>query len=489
MGHSGSLKRLLLRHELALLLLVVVTVALGGAWGYVWQQASRESVRLNNQIHIALQVRSDLYRQIKEVTEARLTEDPRALELYQQYSRRIARHLNAMRGGTVSRDEEMAIQRMGLAYRVIQQDMNRSFIDPFAINAAARLKILDRRYEELLLADFEKALGSYLDLLNAQREALMARLARYSNWARIVIPLPILLAVALFAWSRASIRRGFVRPVAEVISGALKMSQGQLDHRIPEQGAEEMANLARAINGMARDLAASRDALVEKERQAALGALVPVVAHNIRNPLASIRATAQMIDEQDRPEDVGEARQAIIQTVDRLERWVRSLLSYLHPLQPRRSKVRLRRVVEGALVLLQPRLEEKGVTVTSRGWEIDPEVSLDVDLAEQAVYGLLTNAVDASPVGATITVRLGRADARWRLGIEDEGPGMPFDPQPHGLTPGPTTKRSGTGLGIPFAYKVCQAHGWGLEFTPRPGGGTVAAINIPMTEQAYVEHP
>src|SRR5690606_483362 len=140
----------------------------------------------------------------------------------------------------------------------------------------------------------------------------------------------------------------------------------------------------------------------------------------IRNPLASIRATAQMIDEQDRPEDVGEARQAIIQTVDRLERWVRSLLSYLHPLQPRRSKVRLRRVVEGALVLLQPRLEEKGVTVTSRGWEIDPEVSLDVDLAEQAVYGLLTNAVDASPVGATITVRLGRADARWRLGIEDE---------------------------------------------------------------------
>lgn len=488
MGHSGSLKRLLLRHELALLLLVVVTVALGGAWGYVWQQASRESVRLNNQIHIALQVRSDLYRQIKEVTEARLTEDPRALELYQQYSRRIARHLNALRSGTKSRDEEMAIQHMGLAYRVIQHDMNRSFIDPFAINAAARLKILDRRYEELLLADFEKAQGSYLDLLNAQREVLLAQLERYSNWARIVIPLPILLAVALFVWSRASIQRGFVRPVAEVISGALKMSQGQLDHRIPEQGAEEMANLARAINGMARDLAASRDALVEKERQAALGALVPVVAHNIRNPLASIRATAQMIDE-DRPEEVQEARQAIIQTVDRLERWVRSLLSYLHPLQPRCSRVRLGRVVEEALVLLQPRLEEKGVTVTRRGWDSDPEVLLDVDLAEQAVYGLLTNAVDASPVGAAVTVRLGRADAHWRLGIEDEGPGMPFDPQPRGLTPGPTTKRSGTGLGIPFAYKVCQAHGWGLEFTSRPGGGTVATIHIPMTEQAYVEQP
>lgn len=481
------MRRLLLFHESALLLLVVITVALGGAWGYAWQQGARESVRLNALIYSAVQARSDLYRQIKEVTEARLMENPAALEMYQRYSRRVERQLNTLRRRADSHAEEMAIQEIERTYRVIQQDMNRSFVDPFVISEAARLKILDRRYEALLVGDFEKAVGAFLDLIGNEREALDERLARYTYWARIFIPLPILLAVGLFLWSRASIQRGFVRPVAELMAGALRMSQGQLGHRIPERGVEEMANLARAINSMAHDLAASRDALVEKERQAALGALVPVVAHNIRNPLASIRATAQVIDELDRPEDIREARQAIIHTVDRLERWVRSLLSYLHPLQPHRRGVLLRGVVEDALALLQPKLDEKGVKAQRHGWERDVEVSLDVDLVEQALYGLLANAVEASPRGGTVVVRIGTTDSETQFTIEDEGPGMPFDPQPRGLAPGPSTKRTGTGLGIPFAYKVCQAHGWELKFLPRAEGGTRVKVTIPIVQRMRVE--
>lgn len=486
--NSSSLKRLWLRHELALLILIVVTVVLGGAWGYVWQHSSAESVRLNSLIFEALQVRSDLYRQISEVTEARVLERPGALDLYQKYTYRIQQHFNALRRQSVSHAEEIAIQGMGYAYRVIQQDMNKSFLDPYAISDAARMKLLDPHYEGRLVGDFESSLNAFLDLIDKERTAMQDRLARYTHWARVVIPLPVLFAVVLFLWSRRSIQQGFVRPVADIMAGALKISQGQLEHRIPEQGAEEMANLARAINSMARDLAASRDALVEKERQAALGSLVPVVAHNIRNPLASIRATAQVVDELDQPEDIDEARRAIIQTVDRLERWVSSLLSYLHPLTPHRVNVSLGGVVEGALALLQPRLDQKAVTVERHGWEQDAVVSVDVDLMEQALYGLLVNAVDASPVGGTLRVDVQHVDSGMQLSIEDEGPGMPFDPQPHGLTPGPSTKRGGTGLGIPFAFKVCQAHGWGLEFAPRPGEpGTMVILTIPVLQSVSVE--
>jgi signal transduction histidine kinase len=60
---------------------------------------------------------------------------------------------------------------------------------------------------------------------------------------------------------------------------------------------------------------------------------------------------------------------------------------------------------------------------------------------------------------------------------------MPFEPQPSGLTPGPTTKRFGTGLGIPVAFKVCKAHGWKLEFGRGENGGTRVTITAPLSEE------
>jgi signal transduction histidine kinase len=97
---------------------------------------------------------------------------------------------------------------------------------------------------------------------------------------------------------------------------------------------------------------------------------------------------------------------------------------------------------------------------------------------EQALYGLLLNAIDASPPGGTVSVGAAREADGLRLRIADDGPGMAFEPQPSGLRPGPSTKRSGTGLGIPFAHKVCQAHGWGLAFAKRPTGGTEVGLLI-----------
>jgi nitrogen-specific signal transduction histidine kinase len=73
-------------------------------------------------------------------------------------------------------------------------------------------------------------------------------------------------------------------------------------------------------------------------------------------------------------------------------------------------------------------------------------------------------------------------DADVLMMIEDQGPGMPFQPEPKGLTPGPSTKRFGTGLGIPVAFKVCRAHGWNLDFKPGENGGTRITISGPVTQ-------
>ena len=475
-----SLKSLLLTYELAFLFLVVVTSGLSGIWAYRWQQTSVESVRLTGLLATAQRIRSDLFRQIKEVTLARLMEDPQALDLYAEYSRQIDRRFNMLRRRTASREDELAIQAMQRAYRVIQQDMNKIFTNPYLINRVVRLRILDPRYEQELVGEFEQAFQIFEALLAKQQRELEETVEQSTQGLLVLLPILIVLAMALLVLSRLSLQRGFVRPMATVMLGARRISEGQLDHKIPVQGTEEMANLAQAINRMAIELARQRDALVESEKQAALGALMPVVAHNIRNPLASIRATAQLLDHADHPEEFREIKQAVVDTVDRLGRWVSALLSYLHPLKPYRIMAPISSIVNNALRLLQPKLEAKGIHVVQADCAEEPEVSVDVDLMEQALYGLLLNAVDASPSGGRLTIGVKQGADHYTLSIEDQGPGLPFQPMPGSLSPGPSTKRFGTGLGIPFAFKVCNAHGWKLTFNPGEGGGTRVAMDIPV---------
>ena len=363
----------------------------------VTRMAMRYRMRKHGLDNTSHQVRSDLFRQIREVTRARLMEDPAALELYRDYSRRIDQHFNGLRRHTASRPESLAVQDMQRAYRIIQHDMNNIFTDPYVVNRVVRLKILESGYEQRMVGDFEAAFAA-LARLTAEQHAILERtMHRWTRLSPVLLPIPIVFAAGLVLLSRRALRRGFVQPMAEVIAGARLLSAGHLEHRLSAGGAHEMAELAETLNQMAADLAESRDAALRSERQAALGALVPVIAHNIRNPLASIRAAAQLLAHAERPADVAEVQEAVIETVDRLGRWVTALVSYLHPLRPHRVATEPWAIVQAAVVLLAPRLQEKGIRVDERRCPEEPRVPMDVDLMEQALAGLLANAIEASP--------------------------------------------------------------------------------------------
>ncbi len=479
MAVSRSLKSLLLTYQCAFLLLVVVTGGLGGMMAYFWKQSSEESVRLNALMYAAQQVRGDLYAQLKRVTRARLMEETTALNQYASNLPGIPEQFRALRENSRQAEERLAVEAMERSYQTIKDEMSKVFTEPYVVSEAARMSILDPQYEARVLGDFDRAFDALVELVGSEHRALEERLERWTKLAPVVIPGPILLAVGLLLFSHRSLQQGFVRPMGTVLEGARKISKGRLDHSIPQQGVEEVSDLAGSINDMARDLSASQQALVASERQAVLGGLVPVVAHNIRNPLASIRATAQILEDAGDAEQLRSAKQAITDTVDRLERWVSSLLSYLTPLRPQRTRTRLAALVEGAAVLLKPKLEEKAVELEWGEWDSDDALDVDVDLLEQVVYGLLLNAVEASPNGTTVTVSAPRAADSVTLVIEDKGAGMPFNPEPSELSPGPSTKRYGTGLGIPFAFKVCTAHGGTLSFEPAAGGGTRVRLSLP----------
>ena len=477
-----SLKSLLLLHETAFLVLVAVTGALGGMWAYFWQQSSQQSVQINALLYQALQVRGDLYRELKEITRARLVEDPTALNRYWNHLYQIDQRFYRLQSYPMNDTEKRALDSMRHAYEMMQSTMNKIFVaEPTRLSETVRNSI-DPAYEEWILGDFERAFNEFSELVAARRRSLEQNLAYWTGLAPIIISVPILLAVALLWYSHRILQHGFVQPIGEITRGAKQMSQGELDYKIPEHGVEEVIQLAKSINNMAADLASSRNALIESERQAALGSLVPVVAHNIRNPLASIRAASQIIDQLDEAGNLQKTKQALIDTVDRLERWVSSLLSYLNPLKPHKRTASLSTVVDGALSPLNSKLTEKHLHIARQNWYDGENLYVDVDLLEQAVYGLLNNAFEASPQAGTITLALETTNASNTLIIDDEGPGLPFNPHPTNLSPGPSTKRFGTGLGIPFAFKICHAHGGNLKFETAPGGGTRVRLSLPTSQ-------
>ncbi len=479
-SRSKSLKNLIFLHEIAILFLVAVTGLLGGLSAYFWQQSSAESVRINAMVYLTEQIRGEFYAQIQEVIRARVLEDTRALEAYPGYSRSISERFNELRQRSRSRNTDNAIQELNLSYREIQRDMNNIFTNPYVANQLARIQLLNPAFSQQMVGKFENRYNAFKALLSSQHKKLDEMLAMWTKFAPFIIPIPLLIAIIIVIYTRQVMRKKFIKPIANIMHGAVEISQGKLAYRITEEGVEEVSDLANAINKMALELAEKRDALLENERQIALGSLVPVVAHNIRNPLASIRATAQLLEHADSQAEINESKQAIIETIDRLGRWVSSLVSYLHPLKPNLVEAKASDLVDAALGLLVNKITEKKIKIIKIGWDISQALSVDPDLMEQALYTLLANAVDASPILGTIKITLVHAEDYIEIHVLDSGPGLPFEPKPRNFEPGPSTKQFGTGLGIPIAFKICQKHGWNLMFNVIRDQGTEVIVAAPI---------
>ncbi len=477
MSASPPLKNLLLVHELIFLCLIVLAGSVGGYGIHLWRAASLESVRISQLAEEIQQTRGDLYRQMKELFDAQFLADPQAQDEYDAYTSRIAAHFDRLNTIAQGSDELAVISSMQQAYQQFVAE-TRGILESGAFPDNTTLeKKFNTDLELKIFRHYESVTSAAESLLADKQQRVLAKLKQADKNAGILLTIPAVLGIFLLLFSRTFLQRAIARPIAAVLRATQEISQGKLQQRVPETGAAELARLASAINQMADELMRSQDALLRSEKQAAQGALVPVLAHNIRNPLASIRATAQVADDPALDADTRESLTDIIHTVDRLERWTGALLAYLHPLKPQCESTTLQTLVNGAIAPLAVKLKEKQLSVTVSGCE-HVNLQVDIPLMEQAIYNLLLNAMDASPAGSSIAIYGDQQADNVTLEIRDSGPGMPFTPEFNSLSPGPSTKRFGTGLGIPFAFKICEAHGGRLSFTPRAGGGTVARVQV-----------
>jgi signal transduction histidine kinase len=268
-----------------------------------------------------------------------------------------------------------------------------------------------------------------------------------------------------------------------------------------------------------RDLTSMRrvqQELRRHERLATLGQLSAGVAHEIRNPLAGIGTSAQVLLKRFEPHD-DRARfvQVILDEVARLDRIVTSLLQYARPRQPELQAVRLADCVGRVAGLSRESAQRQGVVIES---EVAPRLAavyIDADLVHQVLLNVTLNALQAMPRGGTLRYEVrhvrrrrpprgpgrrsedgGRDDGRrggerrvspWiliqQVRVIDTGVGIPRGTLAKLFDPFFTTKASGTGLGLSISQTIMQEHGGAIAVDSKEGRGTTVLLNFPLEKR------
>jgi two-component system sensor histidine kinase HydH len=221
-----------------------------------------------------------------------------------------------------------------------------------------------------------------------------------------------------------------------------------------------------------------RDKLARSERLAEIGELSSTVAHEIRNPLSSIRGLAQLLSGKV-PEDQGSLMETIVQEVDRLNRVVSGLLSYARQENLQLEEWEIGNILEHVKVLAEGDANLKKVKMET---DVEPEELssiVDRDMIIQALLNLVMNAIEASAAGQTVNLSATVFNGNLNFSVTDEGAGVPEDSEKL-FSLFETTKESGTGLGLPLVRKVAQLHGGSASINRNPVRGSVASMWIPQ---------
>jgi PAS domain S-box-containing protein len=219
------------------------------------------------------------------------------------------------------------------------------------------------------------------------------------------------------------------------------------------------------------------------ERLAALGRVTAGVAHEVKNPLNSMRLWIENLKEAV-PQEQEVARQGLKildSEIDRLDRVVRTFLDFNRPVELRLEETSLGELLLEVVAVAQPQINKSGVRATLECAEDVPPVRADRPLLKQALLNLVLNACEAMPEGGALTLAVRAAGDRAQITITDAGRGIP--PEYHGkiFQLYFTTRPGGSGIGLATTFRIVQMHGGSIDFTSEVGRGTSFTIELPAS--------
>ena len=234
----------------------------------------------------------------------------------------------------------------------------------------------------------------------------------------------------------------------------------------------------------ARQIDAQQREIVENKTLVALGEMSSAVAHGLRNPLASIRSSAEVALEVGDPSTAKNLTDIVTQ-VDRLSKWVRELLQFSKPLSDEREAVKIDMALDNALSTYEVQIRRAGIEVD---WT--PEAAPDVEvhangsLLEQVLNSVFSNAIEAMPRGGRLGIAVEPpARKRVTVKISDTGCGMSGKQLEMAFKPFHTTKRGGLGVGLVLVKRIMERFGGAVALDSEEQAGTTVSLTFKVAEQ------
>jgi two-component system sensor kinase FixL len=247
------------------------------------------------------------------------------------------------------------------------------------------------------------------------------------------------------------------------------------------------------MTAMMRDMSevkAMERKLLQNERLASIGRALSFVTHEVKNPLVVIGGFARsLLRESGLSHGQREKLEIIAGEVKRLEGLLEEIQDFSKPLRLNRERLHLGPFLEGEISILRDSeiCREVRVDVSVQG---DPVVRADREKLRQVLVNLIKNSLEAMEKRGNILVKAAQgSEGHVEITVEDDGKGIPEDKVEDLFQPFFTTKPGGTGLGLPLCRKIVGDHGGDMSMRPRPGGGTIVTIRLPLEEEGEEDPP
>ncbi len=314
----------------------------------------------------------------------------------------------------------------------------------------------------------------------------------FGDWLNLLTQSFLLLAAIGLAAFSFTTWRGWQRGMRQVKNGLSAIS-GDLTARISPPPTLELAEISRSINNLTANLESNlrREAeleksLVKNEKLAALGRVAAGVAHEVRNPLASMKLKIQLAERNKfDAAKIGKTFDVLNEEINRLDNLVKKLLEASRPAKLNLSRFSLTELIEQRISLLAEQSAQQNVRVefdkkTNRNDVNETaEIVADRERLAQVFDNLFRNALEAMPDGGRLNISLEKKSDFYRVQISDTGAGFSDTERERLFEPFFTTKDNGTGLGLTISREIIEAHGGKIYLLDNEGTGATFAVELP----------
>ena len=288
--------------------------------------------------------------------------------------------------------------------------------------------------------------------------------------------------LVIAALAAAALARSVTDPVRKLVTAAEEIADGRFETKVPLPSVTELKTLSAAINAMTDRLREYEGRMVDSARLAASGKVAAAMAHEIRNPLSSIKMMTHLVRERvaGDPENT-RIIALIMEEIVRLEKIVTSLIVRKGPPAAALKPEDMGAVIAEMLPMLAPKMKHRGIGLDC---DIEPGVAgvrMDKDQIKQVVWNLVLNAMESIPGKGVVRVRVFSDETRTgvMVTVEDNGSGIDETLREKAFEPFFTTKPEGLGMGLSTSREIVAGHGGTLSLEAIDGGGTRATVAIP----------